>query len=139
MPDSSTVDDAIVAKLAADSALMAICTDGIYIDEAKQNATKFVIVSLVDEHDAPMFQKRAYEEAMYLVKAVVLGTSGADVKTAAARIDALLDYGTLTPTGYNLMAMRRVERVRYTEVDEIDHSIRWQHGGGRYTVMVSPN
>lgn len=139
MADSSEVDAALVAKLLADSALMAAMPDGIYFDQAKQNATRYVIVSLVAGRDEPMFQKRAYEERTYLVKAVAKSTTGADVRTAAARIDALLDYGTLAITGYSLMSMRRVEPVRYSEPDDVDLSIKWQHRGGRYTVMVSPS
>lgn len=138
MADSSEVDSAIVAKLMADAQLTAAMPDGIFFDEASQGKTKFVIVSLVTEFDTPMFNARAFEDATYLVKAVALGSSGADVKTAAARIDAVLDGQPLTITGYKLMTLQRVERVRYTEVDEIDKSIRWQHRGGRYQVMASP-
>lgn len=137
MADSSEVDSALIAKLMADGPLMASMTDGVYFDEASQGKTKFVIVSLVTEFDEPMFGARAYEDATYLVKAVALGSSGADVKTAAARIDAVLDGQPLTVTGYKLMVMQRVERIRYTEVDEIDKSIRWQHRGGRYQIVVS--
>lgn len=138
MPDSSDVDNALVAKLGADTALLALMTNGVYWDDAPQGSTKFVVVSLVDEHDEPMFSGRAFEDATYLVKAVGLGAAGAEVKAAAARIDALLENGTLTVTGYALMTMRREARVRYTEVDDIDSSIRWQHRGGRYQVAVSP-
>jgi hypothetical protein len=136
MPDSSEVDDALTAKLMNDATLMAIMTDGVYFDEAAQGKTKFVIVSLIAEFDEPMFNARAFEDATYLVKAVAKSSSGADVKTAAARIDTLLEQGTMTITGYGLMAMRRIERVRYTEVDDQDPSIRWQHRGGRYQVVA---
>lgn len=138
MPDSSAVDNAIVAKLGGDTALLALMPNGAYMDEAPQGSTRFVIVSLVDAVDHPQFGGRAFEDALYLVKAVALSTTNADIKAAAARIDALLDYGTLTVTGYSLMAMRREERVRFQEVDEVDAAIRWQHRGGRYRVMVSP-
>jgi hypothetical protein len=136
-PDSSEVDAALAAKLLADGALMAIATDGVFFDEASQGKTKFVIISLVTENDEPMFNARAYEDATYLVKYVEQGTSGLNAKAAAARIDAVLDNQPLTVTGYKLMMMQRVERVRITEVDEIDNSIRWQHRGGRYQVVVS--
>jgi len=136
MSDSSEVDAALSAKLLNDATLMAIMTDGVYFDEAAQGKTKFVIVSLIAEFDEPMFNARAFEDATYLVKAVAKSSSGADVKTAAARIDTLLEQGTMTITGYGLMAMRRIERVRYTEVDDQDPSIRWQHRGGRYQVVA---
>jgi len=138
MSDSSAIDAALTAKLLGDPTLMAITTDGVWFDEAAARATKFVIISLVDEHDEPMFGGRAFEDALYLVKAVALASSGADVKAAAARIDALLDGGTLTVTGYSLMTLRREARIRLTEVDDVDTSIRWQHRGGHYRLQVSP-
>lgn len=137
MADSSEIDAALVAKLVNDATLMAITTDGVYFDIAKPNATKFVIVSLLSALDEGQFRGRAYESPLYLVKAVALSTTGADVKAAAARIDALLEHGTLTITGYTLMTMHRTERIRYTEVDQ-DNDTRWQHRGGMYQVEAAP-
>lgn len=137
--DSSEIDAALAAKLVGDQTLMALATNGVYFDEAAQGATKFVVISLVDAHDEGMFGGRAYEAATYLVKYVEQGESGLNAKAAAARIDQLLELGTLTVTGYSLMSLRRDARVRYTEVDGNDASIRWQHRGGRYRILVSPN
>lgn len=137
MPDPSALDDALVARLLADDALMAEAIDGVYIDEAPPGAKQFVIVSLVDALDVPQFGGRAYEDNLYMVKFVALSTAGANVATAAARLDALLEDGTLTIPGYTLMTMRRESRLRQTEVDDADPSLRWQHRGGRYRVMVS--
>lgn len=137
MPDSSAIDTALLAKLNGDDTLIALMPNGAHWDEAPAGSTRFVIVSLVDSSDVGQFGGRSYEDALYLVKAVALSTSGGDVKAAAARIDALLENGTLAPTGYTLMTMQRESRVRYTEVDEADAAIRWQHRGGRYQVMVS--
>jgi hypothetical protein len=36
------------------------------------------------------------------------------------------------------MVMRRRSRIRLTDVDQVDPSIRWFHRGGRYQVMVAP-
>jgi hypothetical protein len=138
MPDSSAIDAALVAKLIGDATLMAITTDGVWMDEAAPEATKFVIISLIEATDEPMFAGRAFEDALYLVKAVTLNSSGADVKTAAARIDALLDHQPLTVAGYSHCLTRRERRERHTEVDDQDTSIRWQHRGGQYRVVVSP-
>lgn len=135
--DSSDIDSALVAKLGSDVALLAVMTNGVYVDEAPQGFTKFVIVSLIAETDEQALGGRSYEDALYLVKAVALGAAGADVKTAAARIDALLEGSTLTVTGYKTMVVQRETRVRYTEVDDADPSIRWQHRGGRYRVQMS--
>jgi hypothetical protein len=137
MADSSDIDNAIVAKLLGDATLMALTPDGIFFDEGAPGLRRFVVISLVDEHDEPMFGGRAFEDGLYQVEARMLSTSGGNVKAAAARIDTLLDGGTLTASGYSLMTMRRVERVRVTEVDDADKSIRWQRRGGRYQIMVT--
>jgi hypothetical protein len=137
MADSSEVEAALVAKLSGDGALTALAADGVYMDEAPSGKTKFVIVSLVDETDESQFGGRAFEDATYRVTYRERSTSGVNAKAAAARIDALLDNQPLTVTGYTLMAMRREKRLRFTEVDEIDPSLRWQHRGGEYAVVVS--
>ena len=138
MPDSSAIDNALVATLGADTTLLAIATNGAYWDEAPPGSTKFVIVSLVDEIDEPQFGGCAYEDALYLVKVVALSSSGADVKAGAARIHTLLEDQVLTVSGYTHMVMHRESRIRMTEVDAADASIRWQHRGGRYRVQQAP-
>lgn len=137
MADSSDIDSALVAKLLADTTLMGYMPDGVFFDIANEGAKRFVIVSLVDEEDTPIFGRRGMETTTYLVKAVALSTTGGNVKAAAARIDTLLDGGTLTVAGYALMNMQREARIRITEVNDQDASIRWNHRGGRYEVMVS--
>src|SRR5678815_758600 len=137
MADSSDVDNALIAKLGSDATLLALVPNGVFYAEAPPGSTRFVIVSLVDESDVPQFGGRSQEDALYLVKAVMLSTAGGDIKSAAERIDALLEQGTLTVSGYSLMTMHRESRVRLTEVDDMDASIRWQHRGGNYRVMVS--
>lgn len=126
-----------MAKLAGDSQLMAICTDGVYFGVAAKDKTRFVVVSLSTSFDEPMFGARAFEDVTYLVKAVLLDTGGTAARNAAARIDALLENQPLTIAGYSHMVTQRVERVRYTEVDPENPDARWQHQGGLYQVMVS--
>jgi hypothetical protein len=144
MPDSSAIDQALVDRLLADAALRALLPDGVFWAEAGPSmahggaATRFVIVSLVDARDAPMFGGRAYEDALYTVKAVELSTEVTTIRAAAARIDVLLEMGTLTIEDHTLMVMRREARLRMTEVDDVDRSIRWQHRGGQYRVMTAP-
>jgi hypothetical protein len=135
--DSSNLDNALIALLGADSTLLSLCPNGVYWGESPPGSTRFVIVSFVDQHDEPMFNGRAFEDGLYLVKAVMLSTAGGDIKSAAARIDALLDQQTLTASGYSVTAMRRDSRVRETEVDAVDASIRWFHRGGMYRVIAS--
>jgi hypothetical protein len=137
-PDSSNIDSAIISALLADTTLMAMMPDGVYYDEANPGATRFVIVSLVEEFDQPAFNKRVMEEGVYLVKAVALSTSGGDVKGAAARIDAILeDSRKLSAAGFFISDVHRIERVRTTEVDDQNEDLRWQHRGGRYRVQAA--
>lgn len=138
MPDSSDIDAALVVKLSGDAALLALCPDNVFVDEAPEGAKRFVIVSLVDEEDVRTFGGRAYEDALFLVEARMLSTvAGANIKAAAARIDVLLENATLAVAGYTHMTLHRESRVRMTEVDEVDPSIRWYRRGGNYRVMVS--
>ena len=137
MSDSSDIDNALIAKLAADATLLALCPNGVYYGEAPPNSTRFVIVSLTEQVDGDQFSSRAYEDALYLVKAVMLSTAAGDIKAAAARIDVLLDQQPLTVSGYTVTTMRRQGRVRVPEVDDTDPTIRWQHRGGYYQVFAS--
>lgn len=143
MPDSSDLDAALLKRLTDDPQLKTIVPDGVYFDQAPQGKTKFVVVSLVDEVDAGVFgdpgKRRSTEDTTYAVKAVTLGSSGTEVKAAAARIDLLLEDQPLTAIpGYVCLSIARTGRIRHTEVDSLDQSIRWQHRGGRYRVLAAP-
>jgi hypothetical protein len=117
MSDSAQIDVALLARLNADSALLAVAKDGVFVDMAPEDATRFVIVSLLDEFDEGMFGGRAFEDALYLVKAVFRQINseavGAALATAANRIDALLEDQPLTASGYTWMTTHREERVRW--------------------------
>jgi hypothetical protein len=136
VPDSAALDTAILAKLQGDATLAAILTDGIYFDVAASGKTRFGIVSLSTDREDYAFDG-SIEESVYIVKAVVLDTSPTSAKTAAARIHTLLQNTPLTVTGFDHLALRRTERIRYTEVDAENNDIRWQHSGGRYEAWVS--
>lgn len=137
MPDSSDIDNALVAKLGGDATLLALCPNGVYVDEAPPGSTRFVIVSLVDEVDEGQFGSRAFEDALFTVEARMLSTAGGNVKAAAARIDVLLEDQPLTVAGYTWMTLHRESRVRMTEVDDADNSIRWYRRGGQYRCQMS--
>lgn len=146
MPDSSEIDKALVAKLSADKALARLMPDGVFVDQSPPGSTRFVIVSLVDQYDRRVFGGRAFEDAMYLVKAVALSTAGADMTGASARIDQLLDPqppsapATMAVSGYSFMTVYRddnLPRVVMTEDDQYDANVRWFHRGGHYHVVVS--
>jgi hypothetical protein len=138
--DVAAVDAAVIATLAADATLTALLPDGVYLDLAPSNKTRFVIVQHQTHEDVEAFGGTAhYETFRYRVTARVLESTGVNANTAAARIHALLHGQTLTPiAGYTHMATIRVERVKFPEVDAIDNDIRWQIAGGDYDVFVSP-
>ena len=71
--------------------------------------------------------------------------ANSDTGKAAARIDALLDPQppdppvTLTVNGYSTMAVFRdpeAARIRMTEPDEVDPTIRFFHRGAYYFVAM---
>lgn len=142
-PDSSLIDSALIAKLASDATLLALCPNGVYYAEAPQGATRFVIVSLVDEADEAVFRTRAIEDALYLVEARMLSTAAGDIHAAALRIDQLLEDAPLgvgsppSVAGYTWMCCHRESRTRFTEVDQIDSALRWFRRGGMYRVQFS--
>jgi len=139
MSDSSAVDAAVITRLLNDATLAALMPDGVWWDVAASGKTRFVIVSLVIHFDEDQMPgTTVFEDVTYLVKAVELSTSSANIQAAAARIQELLHGATFSVTGYGLMSSQRVERVRFTEVSDDDKDQRWQHRGGRYKVMVAP-
>ena len=136
--DASAIDAAICNYLASDAALMAAMPDGVWFDVAAPGTQQFVIVALLDSGAEPLFQQgTAWEIYTYLIKAVSLGTSGQAVKTAAARIHELMQRAVINAPGYTDMKCTRIERIRYTEVDE-SSDIRWQHRGGHYELWMIP-
>ncbi len=139
MPDGSAVDAAIVSKLIGDGQLMALLTDGVYWGVAAGGKTKFGIVSLSMYDDTYMESGTAYEQGLYLVKAVTLSNDTQTARTAYARMHNLLQDVALTVSGYSLMCLRRVSRFREAEPDGSNPELRWQHWGGYYEVWVSPS
>lgn len=137
LPDSSAILNAVSAKLGADTELLTLVPNGVYEDVAPPGAQRFVIVSQILATDTPVFHsKRVMEDHLLLVEARVLTTTRGNASAAAARVDALLEDGTLDVPGYRLRAMFREEFVRGTEVDEVDPAIKWKRRGGRYRVQV---
>jgi hypothetical protein len=139
--DSTLVDDALIAKLLNDSQLRSSCPDGVWSDQAGAGKERFIIISLVEHSDVPVFEGRAFEDALYLIKAVIKNGKG-DIKAASARIDAILSgadgRGAIIPVpGFGELSIAREARVRYTEVDDQEPTLRWLHRGGRYRVHAA--
>jgi hypothetical protein len=136
-PDSSLVEDAVLAVLLNDAELSALCPDGVWWDSANVDARRFVIVSLIAHVDEPVFGGRAWEDFTLLVKVVMLNASSVDIRAAALRLDELLDDQPLTVEGYDYMAMFREHRIRYMEHDVENAAIRWLHRGAHYRVLMA--
>jgi hypothetical protein len=152
-PSPSAITSALITKLLANPALMALTPDGVFKDVAgasmaagSSRPTRFVIVSLVIARQVRVFQKRAFVEALYLVEARMrtIGGAAANVTAAADAIDVLLDPqppagpATLTIPGFALMAMYQDEATEQTEFDDADPSIQWHRCGGRYRIWAAP-
>jgi len=138
-PDSSAIANALIAKLGADTALLALVPDNVHEDMGPEGATRFVVVSQILATDqSVLFEGRVIEDALFLVEARVLKGAGptSACAAAAARIDELLEDGTLDVPGFQVSAMFREEFVRGTEVDERDRTIVWKRRGGRYRVTA---
>ena len=138
-PDSSDLDNALVAYLAADAALTALLPDGVYLDEISAGARAFALITIVDAIDVEVFSTAGpgYETVLYEITATVLAGTSANIKGAAARIHELLQDQTFPIPGYLLTACYREDRVRNIEKDEIDPDVRWFHRGGRYRIQAS--
>lgn len=137
MASSGAVDTALVGKLTADATLAGLAPGGVYFEVAPQGvAEPFVVVQQMTHEDSyQLARSAAFESFLYLVKAVQASTSGATVQACADRIQALLQNGSLSATGYVLTLMQREERIRYVEIDE-QRDQRYQHRGGLYRVQV---
>jgi hypothetical protein len=145
MPDTSAIDEAILARLQGDAALLALMPDGVYFDIAAQGKRQFVIVSQLTHEDVDAMTGRPpsiWERPTYLVKAVMVGTSATAVRQAAFRIHELLQGAPQAPAeplpivGYALMICHRTERIRYSEIDA-ETNERWNHRGGHYELWAA--
>lgn len=139
--DTSEIDAGLMRYLAADPALSALALDGVWWQIAPPGATSFVVVDQLDSTDYDVLGGRLWERLVYLVQFVqrekTAGSS--DPGAAALRIYQLLqDYTDLdVGSHYVVRLLRRIERIRYTEIDEVTDR-RWQHRGGQYEVFAAP-
>lgn len=138
MPRSSDIDAALIGYLAGDAELTAAMPDGVWMNQGPPNLRNFVLVAIGDHTDTAKFGARAIEDTVYWIQAVSFGTSRGPAKTAAARIDALLENHPLTVAEYGWMMTAREGRIDETEPDETDESIVWQHIGGKYRIQMTP-
>lgn len=138
MIDATEVERALIGKLAGDPALQTSLPDGVYYDIAPLGSTRFAIVSLSASRGLyELNDGETFRALIYVIKAVVLGTSSDAVAAADKRIQELVDRQPLdvSAAGATLMVARWVDRIRYSETanNEI-----WQHRGARYEITVTP-
>lgn len=143
--DFSAISNAVIAKLGADATLLALMPNGVYRAESPKGSQRFVIVSQVSAvNEYELDGRLSFTDALYLVEARALSTSGGDVHSAAVRIDALLNPqppaapATLTVAGWTLVDLTCEEPVEAVEVDAVDPSIRWFRRGGMYRIQMAP-
>lgn len=140
VPDSGAIGNALVAKLGADSALLALCPNGVYwADDAPEGLTRFVTVSLVVSFDDALFGGRAFEEHTFEIEAKMLSGIGtvANLAAAAARIDVVLEDSPLIVSGFTWMETRRRGTERVVERDGVDPKLLWRRRGGQYVVQMA--
>jgi hypothetical protein len=129
--DATEVERALIGKLAADATLSASLTDGVYYDIAPIGSTRFAIVSLSSSRGLyELNDGETLRALIYVVKAVVLGSSSTTVAAADKRMQELIDRQPLDlppAAGATLMVARWVDRIRYTETANNDI---WQHRAG---------
>ena len=143
MADIGLVDAAVIEVLANDAALTALCPDGVYWDIRPSGSPApgaFVIVSHFDYRTEPgLADTTLYERMLYWVVARIASTSKTPARQAAARIHELL-HGTildLTAAGYTAMALTRIDRRAYTEIDPANKAT-WHHHGAQYELFSYP-
>lgn len=79
----------------------------------------------------------AWDDALYLVKAVVESPSALLAGSIAARIDETLDRASLTVTGYTSLSCHRDSDVDYEEAGPGGQII--QHRGALYRIQLQPS
>lgn len=137
--DSGAVDSAVMGLLSADSALISLCPGGVFYGVAAPGIQTFVLVDRADQTPDPnVFDEIASEAYIYLVKAVIPGTSASTARQAALRIrDLLSGNDSLAIDGHQLQKpIEEIQAIRIVEVDESNPDRRVQHWGGQYQITV---
>lgn len=134
----SAVKVAILQTLQADTGtggVAALATGGIYPDVAPEGAT-FPYVTVTPSRSPSanrVYQAVAFEESVYLVKAIDKQYSESSLFPIVARVRALLDGATLTIEGYESRAVLWQNDLEYAETQD---GATYRHKGGFYYVMA---
>jgi hypothetical protein len=143
LPGTHLITVGIYNKLAADATLIGLLPDGVWLEVAMPSSTgvprtKFAIVSHVPiSRDVGVFGRRAYEEHLYMVKAVTRDLSPKTANSAADRINELLEDTPIAVEGYTWMTTHRTDWIELQEIDDADPKLAWQHRGGHFKVQYA--
>lgn len=139
---STPVRRAIYGKLAGDTTLNGLLatpptgwSKSIYYQVAPQSAPfPFVVFNKQSGTPAEAFgDPSAYENDVWLVKAVDRDSSADDAEAAAARIAALLNDAALSISGATLLYLRRQSDVDYAEESD---GVVYRHAGSLYRLIA---
>ena len=138
--DVNAMRSGIFDKLTGASALTTLLsagTAGVFAYLAPENEDPPYVV--FSPQSPPLPQRRlgggsvAWEDALWLVKAVAEGHSAAEAGTSSKQIDVALDLATLTVSGYTTMSCAREQAVSYPEFEA---GKRFNHEGALYRVRL---
>lgn len=140
---ANAIDAAIYSKLTASAALTSLTSGGtanpgVYQWLAPENADPPYVIYNVQSPSVPrrtMGTAVAFEDTVYLVKAVTQEPSAKLAGSILARIDEALNDQPLTIGGYTHLYLRRESGVEFPEVSD---GLRYMHRGGLYRLMAQP-
>jgi hypothetical protein len=141
---SSAIREALWSRLSTGTALTALLappangyTQGIYHEQAPDDARfPFVVFSRSSGRPVEAFTApSAYEEDMWLVKAIDRSPSGNTAEAIAAAVQSRLNDAPLTiPGGGSLLYLRRQSDVEYVEVS---NGSLYRHCGAMYRLVAT--
>lgn len=143
-PPAHQITIGIYNRLSTDATLKSLLPDGVWLEVALPGLngavrTRFALISLVPtvSRTIAKFSSRAYEDRLYLVKAVIRDLSPAAANNAAQRIGDLLEDQDVPVPGYTWMTTFCLNPVEAQQLDEADPKLAWQHRGGYYRVQYA--
>jgi hypothetical protein len=140
---STPVRRALYGKMAGDTTLTAMLATGatgyskaIYEDSAPEGAAfPFVVFSKSSGVPTEAFgDPSAFENDIWLVKAVDRNTSSDPAEAIQARIVALLNDSSLSISGATLCYLRRQSDVEYSEVTD---GVKYKHRGALFRLVTT--
>lgn len=139
---SVAVRRALYGKMAGDSTLNALLgtpptgySKSIYYQQAPQGA-QFPYVVFSKQAGTPRYGlgARAYDNDIWLIKAVDRNDTADPTDNIASRLDALLTDSTLSISGRTQLYLRRESDIDYPE--EVD-GVTYRHAGSNFRLIYS--